>query len=74
MARTDKDELWEKQSDGKMKLMSSVDRAVSDKEMERESIPELLKELQDKTVWNAIDLEQAVRLLLRHSIDANDLD
>ena len=46
MARTDYDEVWEKQEDGSMKLLSRTERIVSDEELE----PERLQELAAKPV------------------------
>ncbi len=65
MPRTDTDETWEKLPDGSMQLVSATLREVSDEEIEKEDSPRLLEELDKKASWSAMNVEQAIRLLIR---------
>ncbi len=58
MSRTDYDEVWEKQSDGSMKLVEQTERVVSDEEIEKERRPERLRELTKKSVADMTPAEK----------------
>jgi len=72
MPRTDYDETWEKQSDGSMKLLSRVERVVSDKEIARMERPARMRKLAEKPVWIQAERDEVLRALLEERFPEED--
>jgi hypothetical protein len=65
MSRIDHDETWEKKPDGTMRLLSRVERIVTDEQIAYEDARAQLRALRNKGTWTPADLEAAVRAVAR---------
>ncbi len=64
MVRTDYDEIWEKQTDGSMKLLSQVEHVISDEEIAWEQRPKTLRALAAKPTLTPTEVREMLQLLV----------
>ena len=65
MPQTVTDELWKQRKDGTMERISSTPRVVSDDDLALLTAREVLGELARKPTLTNLEMQQAIRLLIR---------
>ena len=70
MSRIDVDEVWEKQPDGSMKLLSQVERVVSDEEEERARRPDRIQALAARPITGLtpVEKDELLELLVQQTL------